>query len=121
VELAFMTSSEYLQLHPDTTAFVSSLYEDILNRAPSAAEVLPWVSIAGGPLGLARVALGILTSVEAYRDLISEEYVSVLGRAPDLLGLDGWVGALVNGQISRDEVAGLFLSSDEAYERSLLQ
>jgi hypothetical protein len=121
VELAFLTSPEYLQLHPDTTAFVSGLYEDILNRAPSAAEVLPWVSIAGGALGQVRVALGILTSVEAYRDLISQEYVSVLGRAPDPLGLDGWVGGLVNGQISRDEVAGLFLSSDEAYERSLLQ
>jgi hypothetical protein len=121
VELGFLTSPEYLQLHPDTTSFVTGLYEDILNRAPSTAEVLPWVSIAGGPQGRAVAALGILTSVEAYTDLISQEYEGVLGRAPDSVGLDGWLGALVNRQISRDEVAGLFLSSDEAYEHSLLQ
>src|SRR5262249_18660019 len=120
-EVGFLTSPGYFPVHPDAASFGTGLYEDILNRAPSTAEVSPWVSIAGGPLGRAVVALGILTSVEAYTDLISQEYEGVLGRAPDPVGLDGWLGALVNRQISRDEVAGLFLSSNEAYAHSLLQ
>jgi hypothetical protein len=44
VESRFMLSTEYAALHPTSTAFVQSLYGNILGRAGSTAEVAAWVS-----------------------------------------------------------------------------
>ncbi len=123
VEVDFLTSPEYLAAHPGANAFVSGLYQDVLNRAPGGAELASWAGgvTAGGPSGPANVARGILTSAEAYADFISQAYESILGRAPDPLGLDGWVAALVTGHIATDQAAVMILSSDEAYLHALQQ
>jgi hypothetical protein len=123
VELGFLTSAEYLQAHPGPSAFVSGLFQDILGRPATPTELTSWAGeiTAGGPLGQATVALGILTSAEAYQDFISQEYETALGRAPNPLELDGWGAVLVNRLISTDQAAALLLASDEAYLHALQQ
>ncbi len=123
VEVGFLTSAEYLQAHAGANACVSGLYQDILGRPGTATELAPWVNAitAGGPLAQAVVALGILTSAEAYEDFISQVYETALGRVPDPVGLDGWVAALVHRQIATDQAAAMILSSDEAYLYALQQ
>ncbi len=84
---------------------------------------MPWVGAiaAGGPLGPAFVALGILTSAETYRDFISQEYATALVRAPNSPGLDEWVAALLNREITTGQAAALILGSDEASLHALGQ
>src|SRR5262249_50889401 len=59
----------------------------------------------------------ILTSPEYRAHEVTWLYQSLLGRAPDLGGLDFFVGALINGA-SQDQVRAAILASDEFFARA---
>jgi hypothetical protein len=60
VALGFATSAEYTAEHPDDVGFVTSLYNAVLGRTPSAGEVTGWQQALQNGTSRAAVALGFL-------------------------------------------------------------
>jgi hypothetical protein len=90
--------------------FVQALYQVLLNRAATAAEVSTWVSLLP-TVGRFGVALGFLESNEFRTGMITAFYTNFLIRPPDPLGLAAWVGS---GQ-SMDQIREGFEMSAEFF------
>jgi uncharacterized repeat protein (TIGR01451 family) len=112
-----VTSAEYLAEHPDNTSFVTSLYYTVLGRTPSAGEVVGWQQLLQNGVSRAAVALGFLTSPEAYLRLVDEYYESYLGRPPDPVGEENWLAVLEGRVLTPAAVGQAILASDEYFSR----
>jgi hypothetical protein len=118
VALGLLTSAEYQQSHADTAAYLSALYGDVLGRTADPSGLATWQSAAQGGMSRAALAEAFLHSPEAYHRLMDHYYSDYLGRAADSAGEAYWVGALQSRQWSPDQVARLFLASDEFFSRA---
>jgi hypothetical protein len=101
-------------------AFVTSLYENLLERtAPEATDVEYWSNVLASGASRADVATTFALSPDAITvDQTNSEYVeslyqSALGRESDTEGLNSWVTALFNGA-SRGDIAQSIVNSAEA-------
>ncbi|HLJ93423.1 MAG TPA: DUF4214 domain-containing protein, partial [Gemmataceae bacterium] len=99
--------------------YVQRLYQTILGRSGSAAELEPWAMSLSGPAGSAGVVAAIEHSPEARTRLVKSWYATYLGR-PALNGEEqGWVRAMLAGA-TEEQVLGSILSSDEFFNRAAL-
>jgi hypothetical protein len=98
-------------------AFVATLYDGFLGRAPTLADLSFWTPQLNSGATFSQVASGILASPEYRGHEVTWLYQSLLGRAPDLGGLDFFVGSLINGA-SLDQVRAAILASDEFFARA---
>jgi hypothetical protein len=98
-------------------AFVATLYQGFLGRAPTLADLSFWTPQLNSGATFTQVASGILGSAEYRAHEVTWLYQSLLGRAPDLAGLDFFVGALINGA-TLDQVRATILASDEFFVRA---
>ena len=95
---------------PDT-AFVQSVYQHVLVRPGSSAEVAGWdAALASGMTPKGMVA-GLVGTVESRTIEVDQIYVKYLHRGPDQHASD-WVNALVSGS-SLEQVAQGILDSPE--------
>jgi hypothetical protein len=119
---------------------VYALYDGLLGRAPDPTGYSDWKqAIASGAQTVNQVVAQFLSSGEFttrfgnYTQLSPTQFVTdlyqlTLHRAPDAAGLAGWVGAIQNGSLSREQVAADFAFSAEhvnsietAFDRSGLE
>jgi Domain of unknown function (DUF4214) len=123
VEYGFLTSQEYLTKSPSVSAFLGALYEELLGRTASVAEIDSWQSQIFGSLivrtsdllgkaGL--IASGILDSPEASKYLIDLNFSQFLQRNVDPIGEEYWLAAVQSGT-SPTALAEAILGSDEYY------
>jgi CSLREA domain-containing protein len=70
--------------------FVQGLYQQLLQRTGSAAEVAYWVNQLP-PLGRQGVAQGFLGATECRTDVVAGDYTTLLHRAADAAGENYWV------------------------------
>jgi uncharacterized protein YkwD len=98
-------------------SYVGHLYETVLGREASAAEVALWTPALTGPGGRAAVASGIEHSGEARTRLVRSWYATYLGRQAANGEEQGWVTSLLNGA-SEEDVLTAILSSQEFYDRA---
>ena len=116
VRLAFLASPEYFALHhDDPTETVTSLYHDVLGRAPDGSGLSYWVA----HFDAATIASSILYSLEGREHLVNGYYQDILGRPADNSGLNFWAGRIMTGASDEDIIA-FVLSSDEFYRAALL-
>lgn len=124
VEFGFLTSLEYLTKNPSSSAFLGALYDDVLGRPASAAEIDSWKSQVFGSLFVRTNALpekagviasGILYSGEASKHLIDLNFSQFLQRAVDPIGEEYWVAAIQSGA-SESALAEAILGSNEYFE-----
>src|SRR5262249_19588998 len=94
------------------TAWVKTLYHDLLHRTPAAAEVNFWVGTVASGLPRDAVVQGLLGSWEYSQDRVAQFYQQYLHRSPDSAGLTAFVTALQNG-VSEASVQLEILSSVE--------
>ena len=118
------TTCKFVALEEDTSdadvrAFVTRLYENILQRSPDQAGLESWVSVlTSGQESGARVLQNFVGSDEfKERNLSDEEYVQILyrtclGREADANGLQSWLAVLDSG-LSRTHVLKGFAESAE--------
>ncbi len=66
-----------------------------------------------------QVADGFLTSLEYQTKLVTSYYGQFLQRAPDPVGLTGWINALKKGTTDEQVITG-FLASTEFWDRFVL-
>ncbi len=112
VQLALVTSGEFVRNNPTPSSYVNALYLDMLGRAPGPLESPFWQNAlaTSGPFF---VAASILTSSESYARLINGYYMTYLGRPADPAGLEGWLNALLFGNATVESVAENILGSAE--------
>jgi hypothetical protein len=111
------TSPEYFQNNGGTnTGFVTALYQDVLSRTPSQAELDGWVNALNNGASRLSVSVAFLTSTEYRTNLITLDYNLYLGRNPDPTGLAGWLTALNNGATDQMVLAGI-LGSPEGFTK----
>jgi hypothetical protein len=115
VAVGFLTSAEYTSSHASNASFVNGVYQDVLGRAPSAAEALAWQQALQSGVTRATVASDILTSVEGFSRIVTQDYQSFLHRAPSPAERQTWVSALQGGQASEESLAVTILASDEFF------
>jgi hypothetical protein len=80
--------------------YVQALYQVLLGRTPTGAEVDGWVAHLAG-MGRQGVALAILRSRETRSDLFEGYYNALLHRPDDPAGLAGWLGGGVDAHTAR--------------------
>jgi hypothetical protein len=131
VTASIVGSSEYFTLVGNTnTAYVTSLYTNILGRTGSEAEIQSWVNQIQSGTSPTQVATTFLTSTEYRTDLITGGpttlgtfpyapnwegyYPEFLGRQADPDGLAVWLTAMANGATDQQVLASIF-GSPEGY------
>lgn len=120
VAVALLTSAEYIATHPTNTLYINGLYEDILGRMPSAQEQAVWLNEFAEGATNAQVATSILTSEEAYQDLVNSYYETFLDRPADPNGEANWVQQLESGQMSEAQVGQQIIASGEFFAQPLV-
>jgi hypothetical protein len=111
LEFDFVTSGEYLSTHSTAAAYVEGLYVDLLGRAPSFSEEAAWI-VQLNSFGAGVVANAIGGSAEANVLVVTNDYLTYLGRTPDKAGLAYWVNQLLAGK-GTESVAENILGSAE--------
>jgi hypothetical protein len=117
VEAAIVSSPEYFQLHGgNNAAFVTALYQDVLNRTPDAGGLAGFNQLMANGASRAAVAGIFFTSPEFLNDLVASDYHSFLGRDPDPTGAAAFFLALKSGA-NDQAVEATILGSAEAFAR----
>jgi len=108
----------------DATAYVTSLYQTFLGRAPEAAGLAYWVDkIVSGANTNAEVANLIQNSPEAQSKpgaatvFVTQLYQQYLGRQPEAADLNYWTGQITSGAMTQDQVSYAIRNSAEAVAR----
>src|SRR5262249_45499962 len=105
---------EYLAAHPRAAGYVTGLYQDLLGRAPAAAELPPWVDLLQGGASPQQVALAVLTSSERATAAVNALYLPVLRRQADPVGVAAFTPLLQTGA-SLEAVADIVFGSPEYF------
>jgi hypothetical protein len=112
VAVEFLTSAEFAAAHADNAAFVQALFQDVLGRTGSAAEVQAYVQMLGRGVSRAAVVGGFVNSAENARITVQALYAQYLQRSPDQSGEPFYVQQILTGTNLRT-VAAEILSSTE--------
>jgi Calpain family cysteine protease/Domain of unknown function (DUF4214) len=117
MEAGILGSQEYIGNHGHSRqGWLCGLYQDLLGRTPTAAEVQLWLGSIGSGATYTQVAYAFATSPEAEADRISADYQIYLGRSPEQGIVDVWVRTFARGASDAGIVSG-FLSSPEYLEK----
>ncbi|HEV3343943.1 MAG TPA: ELWxxDGT repeat protein [Pirellulales bacterium] len=114
VQAQILTSSEFMTLSGSVNGFISNLYGDLLNRAPSDAEFGYWVAQMNNGLSAVSVVSQFLTSGEYFAIVINSLYEQFLNRPADAAAMAYWLGQFELGQTPQALTAAL-ASSNEFY------
>jgi hypothetical protein len=115
LEADFIGSPEYIASHGGTgRAWVTGMYQDLLGRTPSSAEVDAWVNLLNGGMAPTQVAYGFAASREREGQRIRADYSAYLGRSPSQAEVDAWVALFVQGYSNENVIAG-FVASEEYF------
>jgi hypothetical protein len=120
----FLSSPEYLAQFPNTlsnTAFVTSLYQKLLGRAPEPAGLAYWNFLLNFGVPRSLVLNGFITSPE-YDARVSHQvtanllYMTLLQRSGEPAGISFWTTVL-NFGVPMNSVMGSFINSPEYLAR----
>jgi hypothetical protein len=115
VEAGIVSSAEYLADHAnDLSLWLTSLYQDLLGRAPDAAGFKHWLNALVAGLSPGQVALRFATSRERQALVIAEDYSRFLGRAPEPGAVNVWLNFEAQGN-DRADVATQIAASNEFF------
>jgi hypothetical protein len=115
MEVGFVASDEYYARAGGTdSAWVKRLYQHVLGRSASAAEVRHWTSGLASGASRSQVARGFLVSTEHLTTVVDGYYVDLLGRHIDPTGRQSWVTA-IQGGARVEAIIGGIIASDEYF------
>jgi streptogramin lyase len=110
VATAFFESAEFNRSHGDNSTFVQGLYNDILGRHATDAEVSAWSGALSSGTSQSQVISDVLGSTEADMRAVVGFYEIILAGEYDPSGINFWVAGLQSGA-TLSTVASDFFSS----------
>jgi hypothetical protein len=117
VVATFLSSGEYQAKFADNATFVRSLYDCLLFRGASDAEVASWVNDLNAGASRADVVRGFLHSQEASLRAVDAVYAGFLRREADPAGEAGFASSLQRPDGKASDVMLAVLSSNEYRDR----
>jgi hypothetical protein len=95
-----------------TLGLFAGLYQDVLGRTASNAELNIYAPAIADGLTAAQAVTIITSSSEAHARVVTQYYQQYLHRAPDPTGLAGWVSMLDHGGHQQDVLLGILGSNE---------
>jgi hypothetical protein len=118
LEAGLIGSAEYIANHGGPGAgWVIGMYQDLLGRTPSQAEVNAWVNALEHGVSTQQVAYGFAASAERESLRVQNDYLTFLGRSASPSEVSAWVNAFLHGYSNEDVVAG-FVGSLERFQQA---
>jgi hypothetical protein len=118
LEANFIGSTEYIKNHGGAGAgWVKGMYQDLLGRTPSQAEIDYWVGRLNAGMSTTDVAYGFAASKEREGLRITADYTAFLGRSPSQSEIDYWVNLFLTGKAQNEDVVAGFISSKEYFQK----
>jgi len=118
----FVTSPEYTAAHASNQAYVTGLYNDVLNRNGvfTTVEVAGWQGLLDEGVSRAAVASDFLNSEEGLTQGIDWHYTTLLHRLESTAEQQAWLQCIADGgsQVDWSTIAPLFLSSEEFLQQA---
>lgn len=114
IEQTFLNSTEFRNKHLDNKSFVDTVFSLVLNRAPGQEEETFWINRIEAA-GIPRVVSDIVNSIESYRLIATNDYMTYLNRTTDAAGRDFWANQLRANGGSIELVAESFLGTAEYF------
>ena len=108
----FLSSPEYLADHPGNTAYVESLYTNVLGRTGETAGINSWVNALNSGANPATVAADFVNSAESDALIVNSDYTNFLQRPGESAGVQNWISAIQRG-VSLQTIGADFLSTSE--------
>ncbi|MBM3684912.1 MAG: DUF4214 domain-containing protein [Actinobacteria bacterium] len=113
----FYGSEEYYERSGGPTPYVTSLYQQLLGRAPDPSGLQFWSGLlSSGSSDPAGIVSGFYASIESRLNRVRDLYQRILLRNPDADGHTYWAGQLL--RIDDIVLAAFLASSDEFHGRS---
>jgi streptogramin lyase len=116
LEAGFIASPEYMNRFGSVPNWIQGIYQDLLGRSASQAEVNGWVQ-ALNTLTPTQVALFFTGSREREANRVADDYRRFLGRVPALFEINEWTDAFANGTLTNEDVVAGFVGSFEYYNK----
>ncbi|HEX7446698.1 MAG TPA: choice-of-anchor Q domain-containing protein, partial [Pirellulales bacterium] len=113
VVAAMLSSAEYLQNHSGASAWITSIYNDVLGRAPGGAELQYWQNVLAAGATTSQVVQAIVSSAESNARIVGAYYAAILHRSPDAAGQSSWLGLMAAGTADTSSAAAAFFASPE--------
>lgn len=114
IEALIVGSTEfYVAAGGTNDGFLNTLYQDFLGRSVDQTSETKWSGLLNGGYTTTQVALGVLTSQEYVNDLVTQDYYTYMGVAPDSTSLGAYATALLNGTMNNNTVVASLLGSQE--------
>jgi hypothetical protein len=118
LEASFIGSTEYIADHGGAgAAWVTGMYENLLGRVPSQAEVDQWVADINNGLSTNTIAYSFAASSEREGERVTADYVKYENRAPSQAEISQWVSDFLRG-LSNEEVIAGFVGGPEFYGKN---
>jgi hypothetical protein len=118
LEASFIGSTEYIANHGGAgAAWVTGMYENLLGRVPSQAEVNQWVADINGGLSTTAIAYSFAAGTEREDNRVTADYLKYEDRAPSQAEVNQWVSDFLLGLSNEDVVAG-FVGGPEFYDKN---
>jgi hypothetical protein len=113
LDVSFIGAPEYyINAGGTPDGYLDALYRDAFGRTPDDGGRSFWDGRLAHGTPQWQVAMAMVTSVEAMRNRVGDDYLLLLGRTADMPGRDSWVQRLLSG--TRDEtLLGYLAGSDE--------
>lgn len=113
MESGFLASPEHYATSGGTdAAWVTRLYQQVLNRTPGQSEVRSWTTDLARGASRQQVAMGFLLSTEHLTTVVDGHYVHLLGRHIDPTGARTWVGDIQRGTRVEAVIGGIIASAE---------
>ena len=115
-----VSSDEYFHLPrvgATNSGYITALFQDLLGRTPSSAELIYWLGQMGGGLTRLQLAQKILSSDEYRVILIQSWYRKYLGRSPSNDEIGAAIG-IFNSSGTDEQIITIIVGSDEYFNRS---
>jgi uncharacterized repeat protein (TIGR03803 family) len=124
IEAQFLSAPEFINDnggatggHP-TSAWVTAMYQQLLNRAPAQSEVNYWLNQLSTGETPYNIALGFTASQERESNRVQQDYMTYLGRSASTTEVNYWANQFESGAATNEDVEAGFLSSAEYFNDS---
>lgn len=116
---AFLCSPEYSANYSSDSAFVQSLYQNLLGRAADSSGLSYWTNRLAQGMSRSQLVDGLMNTTERYAFLVKQLYHRFLNRAPAENEVSYWLEQLREQRADYRGVACGFLASEEFYARAV--